>query len=72
MQRQNSATKTTSIRRRAGGAPNNTLDAGEDANGNGTLDLFGRTARNVPAGATTPCLADFPNPLHADTLVTRC
>ena len=54
----------------SGGAPNNGLDAGEDANGDAALDVFGRTARNVPAGATTPCVAGYPNPLHAGTLVT--
>ena len=54
----------------SGGAANNSLDAGEDANGDATLDIFGRTARNVPAGATTPCVAGYPNPLHAGTLVT--
>ena len=54
----------------SGGAANNALDAGEDANGDAALDLFGRPARNVPAGATTPCVAGYPNPLHAGTLVT--
>ena len=53
------------------GIPNGQLDTGEDANGNGTLEhLLGRTARNVPTGATTPCLTGFPNPLHGATFVT--
>ena len=52
------------------GTPNGQLDTGEDANGNGTLEyLFGRTARNVPSGATTPCLAGYPNPLHGATFL---
>ena len=44
----------------AGGAPNNTLDAGEDANGNGTLEIFGRPratfrpAQRPPAWPTSP------------------
>lgn len=36
------------------GAPNNILDAGEDVNGSTVLDVYGRTPRNLPAGATTP------------------
>jgi hypothetical protein len=35
------------------GAPNNALDAGEDANGNGALDLYGATPRLL-AGMTAP------------------
>ena len=56
----------------AAGTPNGVLDVGEDANANGALEfVFGRTARNVPAGATTPCLVGYPNPLHAATFVTQ-
>jgi hypothetical protein len=35
----------------AAGTPNDTLDTGEDLNGNGVLDLYGRTAR-LPKGVT--------------------
>jgi len=31
------------------GAPNNTLDAGEDVNGSGVLDVYGRLPMNVPS-----------------------
>ncbi len=60
----------------AAGTPNGGLpDTGEDANGNGALDLYGRIARNVPpflaATTGTPCVTDYPNPLHAGTLVTQ-
>ena len=47
------------------GAPNNALDVGEDVNGSGTLELYGRVARNSPGGASTAaCLASFPNPMR--------
>ena len=47
------------------GAPNNALDAGEDANGDGTLQLYGRVARNTLGGASSAaCLANFPNPMR--------
>jgi hypothetical protein len=36
------------------GAPNDSLDAGEDVNGNGTLDFYGRIARNVPGVPIAP------------------
>jgi hypothetical protein len=36
------------------GAPNSTLDTGEDVNGNGALDEYGKFPRNFPAGAAAP------------------
>ncbi len=41
------------------GTPNNSLDAGEDVNGSGTLDVYGKTPRNntgiaAPYAAPTP------------------
>jgi hypothetical protein len=38
----------------AAGTPNNSLDAGEDVNGDGTLQTYGRTVVDVPAGAAAP------------------
>ena len=61
----------------AAGTPNGGLpDPGEDANANGVLDLYGRIARNVPTfppamPTGTPCVMNYPNPLHAGTLVTQ-
>jgi hypothetical protein len=61
----------------AAGAPNGGLpETGEDANGDAALDLYGRIARNVPAfplltPTGSPCVAGYPNPLHAATLVTQ-
>ena len=61
----------------AAGLPNGGLpETGEDANGNAALDLYGRIARNVPAfplltPTGSPCVAGYPNPLHAATLVTQ-
>ena len=47
------------------GAPNNALDVGEDANASGTLELYGRVARNSLGGASAAaCLANFPNPMR--------
>jgi hypothetical protein len=54
----------------ASGAANGQLDPGEDSNANGTLEVYGRMAQNVPGGAVSPCVAGYPNPLHAGTLVT--
>jgi hypothetical protein len=36
------------------GTSNGTLDAGEDLNGNGVLDTYGNTPRNIPGGALAP------------------
>ena len=36
------------------GTPNISLDAGEDLNGNGTLDRYGENAVSVPASSTLP------------------
>ncbi len=43
----------------AAGAPNNLLDSGEDLNGNGVLDVYGRTApsQNVPLGTSIAACA---------------
>jgi hypothetical protein len=56
------------------GTPNNSNppDQGEDFNNNGTLDTYGRDARNVPApaNASTGTIAGYPNPLHFNAQVT--
>ena len=36
------------------GTPNGTLDTGEDFNGNGTLETYGRTARPIPGTGLAP------------------
>jgi hypothetical protein len=60
------------------GTPNGVLDPGEDSNANGTLERYGRLARNVPVPADAGpgrlgadvVAPGFPNPLHSGTLVT--
>jgi hypothetical protein len=41
------------------GAPNNTLDAGEDVNGNGVLDSYGRLPVNVPSQVLPVAIASM-------------
>ena len=41
----------------ANGAPNTTLDVGEDVNANALLDTYGKTPQNVPLGSLAPLTA---------------
>jgi hypothetical protein len=51
----------------ANGAPNNTLDAGEDVNGSGVLDVYGRAPVNVPS---LPIASMAPWDVNATPLTT--
>src|SRR5204862_28757 len=59
------------------GTPNGLLEGGEDLNGSTLLDIYGKTARNVPASPVSPYLATavvtdvIPNAGATDTLVAR-
>jgi hypothetical protein len=50
------------------GTANGLLDAGEDVNGNGVLEVYGATPRNVPTGPIAPF--DTVTPARPDTQIT--